>query len=59
MSYKTGKVKVQFTLEQVTKAQRGDKRYGYTLSLNSALNGVGGQRHAPALYPREDPVPIV
>ena len=23
-----------------------------TLSLTSALDGVGGQRHAPAVYPR-------
>ena len=31
-------------------------RYNSTLSLNSALDGVGGQRHAPAaLYPRERP----
>ena len=30
-----------------------------TVSLTSALDGVGGQHHAPALYPRErDPVPI-
>ena len=35
----------------------GEKRYRYTLSLISALDGVSGQRHAPA--PREDPVPIV
>jgi hypothetical protein len=28
--------------------------YRYTLSLTSALDGVGGQRHAPtALTPRE------
>jgi len=31
-------------------------RYSCTLSLTSALDGVGGQRHAPAaLYPRERP----
>ena len=34
--------------------------YSYTLSLTSALDGVGGQRHAPsALPPGKDPVPIV
>jgi hypothetical protein len=41
------KVKVEFTLEQATKAQRGVKVYSSTLSLTSALDGVGGQRHAP------------
>ena len=39
------KDKVNFTLEQVTKAQSS------TLSLTSALDGVGGQRHAPAALP--------
>jgi hypothetical protein len=35
-------------------------RYSPTLSLTSALNGVGGQRHAPAaLPPKKDPAPIV
>ena len=34
--------------------------YNSTLSLTSALVGVGGQRHAPAaLPPAKDPVPIV
>ena len=34
--------------------------YISTLSLTSALNGVGGQRHAPAaLPPRKNPVPAV
>ena len=33
------------------KAQRG-KRYYFTLSLTSALDGVSGQRHVPAaLFP--------
>jgi hypothetical protein len=44
-------VKVKFTLEQATKAHRGDWRYGCTLSLTSALDGVGGQRHIPATLP--------
>jgi len=31
----------------------------YCISLTSALDGVGGQRHAPAaLPPGKDPVPI-
>jgi len=29
----------------------GEKRYSRTLSLTSALDGVGGQRHAPAALP--------
>ena len=38
----------------------GSKRYSSTLSLTSALDGVDGQRHAPAALPQEgDPVPIV
>ena len=28
-----------------------EKRYSCTLSLTSALNGVGGQRHTPAALP--------
>ena len=36
------KVKAKFTLEQVTKAQRGEQKYGSTLSLTSAFDGVGG-----------------
>ena len=41
------KLKVKFTLEQATKVQR----YSSTLSLTSALDVVGGQRHAPAALP--------
>ena len=37
-----------FTLEQATKPQRGSSS---TLSLTSALDGVGGQRLAPAALP--------
>jgi len=34
--------------------------YSSTLSLTSALDSVGGQRHTPAvLSPDRDPVPIV
>jgi hypothetical protein len=47
------KVKVKFTLEQATKAQRGSR--GIALSLTSALTGVGGERHAPAALPRQRP----
>jgi hypothetical protein len=43
------KVKVKFTLEQATKAQRGSR--GIALSSTSALDGVGGQCHAPAALP--------
>ena len=32
-------------------AQRGESRYSSTLSLTSALDGVDGQRHAPAALP--------
>jgi hypothetical protein len=42
-------VKANFTLEQATKAQRW--RYSSTLSLTSALDGVGGQDHASAALP--------
>jgi hypothetical protein len=46
------KENVKFTLEQATKAQR----YSCTLSITSALDGVGGQRHARPIYsPGKDP----
>jgi hypothetical protein len=38
------KVKVNFTREQATKAQRGNR----SLAITLALDGVGGQRHARA-----------
>jgi hypothetical protein len=44
------KVSIKFTLEQGTKAQRGS-RCSSTLSLTTALDGVGGQRHVPAPLP--------
>ena len=35
-------------------------RYRSTLSLTAALDGVGGQHHAPVALPHgKDPVPIV
>jgi hypothetical protein len=45
------KVEVKITLQQATKARRMEYRYSSTLSLISTLNGVGGQRHAPAALP--------
>jgi hypothetical protein len=39
-----------------TKGHRGpqeEQMYSSTLSLTSTLDGVGGQRHAPAALPRE------
>jgi len=49
------KVKVNFTLEQATKAQRGSRGIT-TLSLTSSLDRGGW---ATPLYSRERPVPIV
>jgi hypothetical protein len=38
---------------------RWEYRYSSTLSLTSAIDGVGGQRHAPADLPLErDPLPV-
>jgi hypothetical protein len=46
--------KVKFTLEQAMKAKRVEERYSSTVSVASALDGVGGQRHTPsALHPRK------
>jgi len=47
-------VKVTFALERATKAQRGIELQLYSF-LTSALEGLGGQLHAPAVYPRERP----
>ena len=48
------KKNVRFTPEQATKVHRGS-----TLSLTSALDGVGGQRHAPAaLTPEKSRYPL-
>jgi len=45
-----------FTQEQATKFWGGGKyRYSCTLPLTSALGGMGGQRHALAALPREEP----
>jgi len=46
------KVKVKFTLEQATKAQRESKcTYSSSLSLTSALDEVGCRPHASAALP--------
>jgi hypothetical protein len=49
----TIKVKVKFTLEQATKALRGSRGIPVLFLLTSALDGVGGQSHAPAALPPE------
>jgi hypothetical protein len=41
-------IRAKFTLEQTIKARRWNRGRA---SLTSALNGVGGQRHAPAALP--------
>ena len=51
-------VKVKFTLEQATKAQKG--RYSSTLSLTSALDRGGWSMPRPGCFtPGMDPVPTV
>jgi hypothetical protein len=46
------KVKGKLTLEQAIKAQRGSRGIALLfLSLTLALDGVGGQCHAPATSP--------
>ena len=48
-------LKIKFTLEQTMKALKVEYRFSSTLSLTSALDGVGGQHHAPAALPLEGP----
>jgi hypothetical protein len=43
--------KANITIEQTMKVQRGSRGNSSTLSLTSALDGVGGQRHAHAALP--------
>ena len=45
----TGKGKVH--PRTVYEGPKGEQKYSPTLSLTSALDGVGGQRHAPATLP--------
>ena len=42
--------KVKFTLEQTMKAKRVEEKYSATVSVASALDGVGGQRHTPSAF---------
>jgi hypothetical protein len=44
-------MKAKFTLEQATNAQRWSRCIALLCSLTSALDGVGGQRHALAALP--------
>jgi len=47
---------VKFALEKDTRARpEGQYRYSSTLSFTSALDGVGGHRHAPVALPLERP----
>ena len=47
----TGKVKGKFHPRTSHEGPEGEQRYSSTLSLTSALDGVSGQRHAPASLP--------
>jgi hypothetical protein len=59
-TYKKVKVKVKFTLEQATKAQKGVWRYSPTVSLTSTLDEGGWSIPRPGRFtPGKDPVPIV
>jgi len=42
---------VKFNPEYIMKAQKLSKMYSYTISLTSALIGVGGQGDAPTALP--------
>ena len=48
-----------FTLQQATRGPEGEYKYSSTLSLTSALDGVGDQRHARTLILGKDPEHIV
>ena len=53
-------VKINITLEQTTKAQRGSMGYSSTLPLTSGLDGGEWMTPRPRRFtPRKDPVPIV
>jgi len=45
------KVKGKFQLVTCNEDTEGEYSYGYTLSLTSELNGMGGLSHAPAALP--------
>jgi len=56
----TVKVKVKFTLEQGTMAQRGEQMCSSTLPSTSALDGGGWSTPRPGRFtPGKDPVPMV
>ena len=46
-----GKVKGNVHPKTGHDGPEGEKMHGSTLSLTSALDGVGRQRHAPAVFP--------
>ena len=51
---------VNFALKQATKAQTEEYRYSSTLSLTSALDGVGWSKPLPGRFnPGKVPLPIV
>ena len=50
LSY-TGQGKCKFRSRTGHEGPEGEQNYSCTLSLTSALDGVGGQRHAPAALP--------
>jgi len=53
MTLSKGEVKVKVKVYPRTghEGPEGEQMYSSTLSLTSALDGVGGQRHAPASIP--------
>ena len=54
------KVKVNFSLEQTTKAQRSSRCITVPFLSPRRQIGVGGHLHAPAVFtPEKDPAPIV
>jgi hypothetical protein len=55
-----GKVKVKFTLEQVTKPQRGSRGIALLFPLSPALDRGGWSTPRPGRFnPGKDPLPIV
>ena len=45
------KIKGKFRAKTLHERSEGEQGYSCTLSLTSALDGVGGQRHVPAAFP--------
>ena len=50
---------MEWRYKNTSRRSRGGVEYSSTLSLTLALDGVDGQRHAPAALPPKHPVPIV